>query len=157
MKLYTTPGGQWTGTEKDWKAALKSEGVDPKTYAGPVQVEVPTSKPGLLEFLTFHNVNVINPASAGVEAVGGAALPPAAPPAAPDLDALRALHNPGAIQVSYDVAELVAPPTTVPHPGPEHSVTATLDEAFRAAPIPKQVELAVNLLDRLEIAARHVT
>ena len=131
MKLYSTPGGQWAGTEKDWIAKMKAEGFNPKDYTGRKQIDVPTSKPELLEFLTFHNVNVIAPGNRG-EAAGGAVPPPAAPPAAPDLEALRALHNPGSVA------------TTVPD----------LDAAFRAAPISKQVELAVNLLDRLESATR---
>ena len=135
MELYTTPGGQWAGTEKDWKAAMKAEGIDLKTYEGRPKVDIPTNKAGLLEFLTFHHINVINPASVGVDAVGGAALPPAAPPAAPSLEELRALHNPEGAGV---------PPTTIPN----------LDETFRAAPIRKQVELAVGLLDRLEAATR---
>lgn len=74
MKLYTTPGGQWAGTEKDWKDALRSEGVDPKTYTGRRQVEVPTQKAALMEFLTFHNVNVIDPIGSR------AAAPPAVAP-----------------------------------------------------------------------------
>lgn len=139
MELYTTPGGQWAGTEKDWKAAMKAEGIDLKTYEGRPKVDIPTNKAGLLEFLTFHHINVINPASAGVEAVGGGAQPPASPPAAPDLDALRALHNPEGVG---------AEPTTVPQ------IVTNLDEMFAAAPIPKQVELAVALLDRLEGIAR---
>lgn len=61
MKLYHTPGGSWAGTEKDWKAAMKAEGLDPKT-AERKQVEVPTSKAELMEFLTFYNVRCIKPA-----------------------------------------------------------------------------------------------
>lgn len=135
MKLYTTPGGQWAGTEANWKAAMKAEGVELKSYTGRKQIEVPTDKAGLMEFLTFYNVNVINPgAHPVVEAAGGPSSPPAVPSAAPDLEALRALHNP-------EAAPAVATPTD-------------LGEAFRAAPIARQVELAVNLLDRLEAAVR---
>lgn len=60
MKLYQTPGGTWAGSEKDWKAAMKAEGSDPKDADRKI-VEVPTAKAALMEFLTFHNVNVINP------------------------------------------------------------------------------------------------
>ncbi len=61
MKLYQSPGGTWAGTEKDWANALKAEGLNPKLYDGRRTVDVPTSKAELLEFLTFHSVNVINP------------------------------------------------------------------------------------------------
>ena len=128
MKLYTTPGGQWAGTEKAWKTAMKAEGLDPKTYDGRRQIEVPTSKAELMEFLTFYNVNVINPgAHPAVEAAGGGASPPAPSPAVPDVEALRALHNP-------DAAPAVppAPATTVPD----------LDDLFEAAPLARQLHLA---------------
>lgn len=91
MKLYCTPKGNWAGTEKDWKDAMKAEGSDPKT-ASRKTVEVPTSKPGLLEFLTFHNVNVINPRGAPAPEPAGSApptQPPAALPAGTDLDAIN--------------------------------------------------------------------
>lgn len=61
MKLYCTPGGTWAGSEKDYKAAMKAEGSDPKV-ADRRQVDVPVDKAGLMEFLTFHRVNPINPA-----------------------------------------------------------------------------------------------
>lgn len=128
MKLYTTPGGQWAGTEKDWIAKMKAEGLNPKAYDGRKQVDVPTSKPELLEFLTFHNVNVINPgAHPAVEAAGGDTPPPASSPAVPDLDALRALHNPEAAPAAPP-----APATTVPD----------LDDLFEAAPLARQLHLA---------------
>lgn len=60
MRLYCTPGGTWAGSEKDYKAAMKAEGADPKSVDRK-QVDVPTSKPELMEFLTFHRVNPINP------------------------------------------------------------------------------------------------
>lgn len=150
MKLYTTPGGQWAGTEKNWKAALKAEGIEPKTYTGRSQIEVPTSKPELLEFLTFYSVNVIAPR--GDASAAAAPMPPmpaaAAVTTVTDVEALRAQHNPGSV-------EHLSPPATV-----SQIVTNTagqvinLDELFVAAPIPKQVELAVGLLDRLESKTR---
>lgn len=63
MKLYVTPGGTWAGTEASWKAAVKAEGLDPKKLERR-QVDVPTSKAELMEFLTFH----------GVSPIGGRAL-----------------------------------------------------------------------------------
>ena len=134
MKLYITPGGQWAGTEKDWKANLKSEGIDAKTYTGRKQIDIPTDKAGLMEFLTFHNVNVINPGT--VQAVEPNVVEAALPV---DVEALRALHNPEASPTPVPAA-----PTTV----------TDIDTLFVAAPIPKQVELAVGLLDRLESLAR---
>lgn len=98
MKLYCTPGGTWAGTEADYKKALKAEGVDAKSVTRP-QVDVPTDKKGLLEFLTFHGVNPIGGYSVSqVVGDGASPLPPAPSPAAPaaptteageqDLDAL---------------------------------------------------------------------
>lgn len=60
MKLYCTPGGTWAGNEAGWKAAVKAEGIDPKTLDRKT-VEVPVSKAELMEWLTFHNVNPISP------------------------------------------------------------------------------------------------
>jgi len=152
MKLYTTPGGQWAGTEAAWKAAMKAEGVDIKTYTGRKQIEVPTSKPELLEFLTFYRVNVIG--AQMQPATDAAASDPPKLAAAPDLEALRALHNP------EGVASAAVPAVEVPATTMSQIVTnasgqvINLDEIFTAAPIPKQVELAVGLLDRLEAAVR---
>jgi hypothetical protein len=94
MKLYCTPGGTWAGTERACNAALKLEGIDPKTVERK-QVDVPTSKPELLEFLTFHGVNPIGGHARSPLATppAPAAPVPAAPttvPQAPDLDALFA-------------------------------------------------------------------
>lgn len=119
MRLYVTPGGNWQGTEKNFNAALKAEGLDPKTYDGRRQVDVPTSKPELLEFLTFHGVNPI---------AGSATL-----------SASRVTTG-----VKHAPAAPVVAPTTIPD----------LDAAFMAAPVAKQVELAVALLDRLEAQTR---
>jgi hypothetical protein len=150
MKLYATPGGQWAGTEKDWIAKMKVEGYNPKTYDGRKQVEVPTDKPKLLEFLTFYSVNVINPGTHPVvEAAGGEPRPPADLPAAtPSLEELRAIHNPEEYAPSAPLTMIVEQvPTTV----------STLPDLFRAAPIPVQVELAVNLLDRLNAQVTNTT
>lgn len=64
MKLYQSPGGTWAGTEKGWKDAVKAEGLDPKKIERRT-VDVPTSKPELMEFLTFHSINILNPAQPG--------------------------------------------------------------------------------------------
>lgn len=94
MKLYCTPRGTWAGTEKDWKDAMKAEGSDPKTAERKL-VEVPTSKPELMEFLTFHNVNPLNPRGAHApEPAGSVAIPTEEPPAAAlpagtDIDAIN--------------------------------------------------------------------
>lgn len=94
MKLYQSPGGTWCGTEKDFNAALKAEGIVPKEYTGRKTVDVPVSKADLMEFLTFHNVNVISPnrsAPAGEFSPSPPSVAPAAPPAPttmPDLDEL---------------------------------------------------------------------
>lgn len=74
MRIYQTPGGTVAGSEKNWEQAMKAEGLDPKTYTGRKIVEVPTKKPELMEWLTFHNINLINP-----QPVAGASevVPPA--------------------------------------------------------------------------------
>jgi hypothetical protein len=83
MKLYQTPKGTWAGSEKDWTAAMKAEGSDPKA-AKRKQVDVPVSKKELMEFLTFHNVNVVSPPTstpASSEVAGGGSPTPLPPPA----------------------------------------------------------------------------
>ncbi len=87
MKFYQTPGGRLSTAEKTWKAHMQEEGIDPKTYKGRKTFDVPTKGPELMEFLSFHNVNVVNPHPAS-DAV------PAAPPV---------------------LQTLVAPSTTVPN------------------------------------------
>jgi len=138
MRLYTTPGGQWAGTEKDWKAALKAEGIDAKTYDGRKTIEVPTSKAELMEFLTFYNVNVINPGAHPVVEAAGGAPTPLASPAVPDVEALRALHNPESVTV------LPAPSTAMADMGAQFPATTVpdLDDLFEAAPLARQLHLA---------------
>lgn len=114
MKLYHTPGGHWSGTEKDWKAAMKAEGRDPKTATIKTR-EVPTDKAGLMEFLTFFNVRCIQPAAATVIEVAPQARPPA--PQEPVVNGCA---------------------TTVP---------GDLDALFLAAPLRKQLTLAVQAID----------
>ena len=59
MKLYQTPGGLWAGTQADWKAAMRHEGAEGRIEE--LTVDVPTDKPGLIEFLLFHGVNTLHP------------------------------------------------------------------------------------------------
>jgi hypothetical protein len=118
MKLYQTPGGTWGTSEADWKKAMKAEGLDPKTYEGRKTVDVPTQQKPLMEFLTFHNVNVVNPqvgTPPATEVVGEAPPPP-----------------------SPRVASSAAPSTS----------TVSLDELFSAAPLRAQLDLAVEAIDR---------
>ncbi len=63
MKLYQTPTGTWCGTQEQWNKAMKAEGWDTKEWSlDRCSVEVPTTpKTALMEFLTFHNVNAVNP------------------------------------------------------------------------------------------------
>lgn len=53
MKLYVTPLGQWAGTQADARAFKATHGVDFE------QIDVPTDKPGLLEFLNRHMVGAL--------------------------------------------------------------------------------------------------
>jgi len=124
MKLYTTPGGHWCGTEKAWIAAMKAEGGDPKKYDGRKIVEVPTDKPGLMEFLTFHGVNVINP-----QPLCAAAVPEVAP---------------------AEVTPSPLPPAGAAPDGGQSTTVSNLDEAFENAPIRQQLRLAVSAIDRVD-------
>lgn len=82
MKLYQTPGGVVAGTIKGWTDAMKAEGLDPKTYTGRFEINVPTSKPEVMEWLTFHRINLINPPQpGGTEVAPTEQLP--SPPSAP--------------------------------------------------------------------------
>jgi hypothetical protein len=86
MKLYQTPRGTIAGNEKDWKAAMKAEGHDTKTWSKErCSIDVPTAKAELMEFLTFHTVNVVNPPPIGAsEVTGGDPSPaPQSPSVAP--------------------------------------------------------------------------
>lgn len=59
MKLYQTTLGQWAGTQADARALKATHGVDFE------QVEVPTDKPGLLEFLNRHQVGALQADTCG--------------------------------------------------------------------------------------------
>lgn len=50
MRLYRTTIGQWAGTQSDARLFKATHGVDFE------QVDVPTDKAGLLEFLNRHEV-----------------------------------------------------------------------------------------------------
>lgn len=83
MKYYQTPGGKWSTSEQAWKDDMQSEGLDPKTYKGRSVVDVPTKKAELIEWLTFHNVNIVNPPQPGAPA---GEVVRAEPTTIPDLD-----------------------------------------------------------------------
>lgn len=128
MKLYQTPHGTWCGTEAAWKAAMKAEGSDPKAATRKL-IEVPTDKPGLLEFLTFHNVNVVNPQALPAPEVTGGDMPPSNPP-------------------SPSVAPAAS--TTVP------SSVAVLDQV-EALPLTAQLDILVDIADRAHKAICRTT
>ncbi len=117
MKLYATPGGTWAGTEKDWANALKAEGLNPKLYDGRKIIDVPTSKAELLEFLTFHSVNVVNPIPV---------IPYAQPTTVPNT---------------------AAPQSNADRPPGAGADMLDLDQAFAKAPIQHQLRLAVFAID----------
>lgn len=125
MKLYPIPGGEWAGTEADWKKAMKARGYDPKLFEATKTREVPTGKKELMEFLTFFAVDVYR--SGGV---------PLTTVPAVDVDALRRQHNPDA-------------PDLAPAAPASQELGGDLTQAFLAAPIRLQAELAVGLIDRL--------
>ncbi len=112
MQLRQTPGGTWCGTEKDWKTAMKAEGIDLKTYAGRVFVDVPVDKKGLMEFLTFYGVSCVAPTA----------------PAAPDVPII--------------VAQAEGAPLPPPAPVVFSSQDVDLDALFQAAPLGQQLTLA---------------
>jgi hypothetical protein len=76
-KFYQTPGGTISTAEKQWKEDMKAEGLDPKAYDGRRTFDVPIKASELAEFLTFHNVNVVNPqGSTPAPEVAGSTNPP---------------------------------------------------------------------------------
>lgn len=75
MKLYQTPQGTWAGSEAAWKDAMKAEGSDPKEMKRNT-VEVPTKKADLMEFLTFHGVNILCPQGVTPSAAAPTSHPP---------------------------------------------------------------------------------
>lgn len=93
-KFYQTPGGTISTAEKRWKEDMKAEGLNPKDYDGRNTFDVPIKASELAEFLTFHNVNVVNPqVLAPAPSVAGGVTPqspapPAAPTTVPDIDEL---------------------------------------------------------------------
>lgn len=94
-KFYQTPKGTLSTSEKQWKDDMRAEGFDPKTYAGRKSFDVPTKGAELMEFLTFHNVNVVNPQPplAAAPVTGSVSPSPPALPVTPttvpnDLDEL---------------------------------------------------------------------
>lgn len=111
-KFYQTPGGTISTAEKRWKEDMKAEGLNPKDYDGRNTFDVPIKAAELAEFLTFHNVNVVNPQAraappaASAPVAAGSASPPPAPPAAPT------------------------------------TVSQDIDELFEAAPLAQQLHLA---------------
>ena len=133
--MYPVPGGTWEGTEADWKKAMKAKGLNPKDFEETKTREVPTGKKELMEFLTFFAVDVYR--------TGGAAPEPTV-----DVDALRALHNPGAGPRPSDLAPV---PTDNGEPviGTDYAVPGTLEQQFEAAPIRRQAGMVVAFIDRL--------
>jgi hypothetical protein len=95
-KFYQTPRGTLSTSLNKWKDDMRAEGLDPKDHKGRNAFEVPTKAADLMEFLTFHAVNVVNPRPVAVApevAGGGSPPPPTPPPATPttmpgDLDEL---------------------------------------------------------------------
>lgn len=51
MRCYRTPGGRWFGTQADARAACLDEACPSDAW---VEVDVPTDKPGLLDWLHLN-------------------------------------------------------------------------------------------------------
>lgn len=136
MKLYPVPGGTWEGTEADWKKAMKAKGLNPKDFEATKTKEVPTGKKELMEFLNFFAVDVYRTGSA-------------APAPTVDVEALRALHNPGAGPRPSDLHPDQTSPMTVERERFEGAPTGSLEEQFEAAPIRRQAGIVVAFIDRL--------
>ena len=51
MRLYRTEAGAWTGTQADARESAINAGGHGKSWA---EIEVPTDKPGLLEWLNWN-------------------------------------------------------------------------------------------------------
>ena len=121
--IYQTPKGQYAASEKEWREKMKAEGSDPK-QASRKSINVPTAKADLMQFLEFHNVNLLYPVPPRLVVPEGLDAP------LPD--------SPG------DVIE-VRPTTVTEAPG-------DLDALFEAAPIRQQLRLAVSAIDAADVA-----
>lgn len=147
MKLYPLPGGDWAGTEADWKKAMKAQGLDPKLFEATKTREVPTGKKELMEFLIFFGVDVYR--------LPGGATQAATPV---DVEALRALHNPGAGVKPSELAAIADGGEKPFERGFEAGTQRVansrpdLDQMFEAASISHQLQLAVNAIDRADAA-----
>ena len=94
-KFYQTPGGTLSTAEKQWKDDMRAEGLEPKDYKGRKTFEVPIKAAELMEFLTFHNVNVVDPqppraahlATDAAPPTPEASVAPSASTTVPDVDA----------------------------------------------------------------------
>lgn len=125
-KFYQTPGGTLSTAEKQWKEDMKAEGLDPKTYTGRKTFDVPIKAAYLMEFLTFHNVNVVNPQGAALASeVAGSTTSPTPP------------------------GELPAAPSA-------ETTVSSLDEMFRAAPYRQRISLMVEALDSIDVVLARV-
>lgn len=135
MKLYCTPGGQWTSVAGDWSKMAKAEGHDPVAIATKCAFDIPVDKKGLIEFLTFHHVNLFYPDAA---------------PTMPQPD--RPATEPAAQVVEG------------PIPADSQAIPATellkLDELFHAAPLTQRLDLAELAISeantRLRTAPAHL-
>ena len=138
MKLYPIPGGTWAGTEADWKKAMKARGLDPKAFEATKTRDVPTGKPDLLEFLNFFAVDVYRDVPTGrFDIVVNSPVVTSYVPV--DVDALRALHNPTAVDLPMQ--------TNADRPAGAGADVFDLDTAFAAAPVVQQLCLAVVAID----------
>jgi hypothetical protein len=112
---------------------MKAEGADAKAATRKI-VDVPVDKAGLMEFLTFHNVNVVNPA------------------AAPRVLTLDEMFAGDGLSPATEVTDGVLPPPPTPSVAP--STTIPLTELVEAAPLAAQLDLVVGIIDRASAAIR---
>lgn len=133
MKLYCTPGGQWFSVQGDWAKAAKAEGHDATAIAAKCAFDIPVDKKGLLEFLTFHHVNLVYP-------VTTVPITPEAP--------------------TEPAAQVVDRPIPADSQAIPAQALLTLDALFAAAPLTQRLDLAELALSeantRLRTAPQHL-
>lgn len=101
MRLYVTTAGRWAGTQADAARLGKEDGARWE------QIEVPTDKPGLLEFLNTRHVAATSPEPEPVpaDAPAASAEPRAAHP--------RFAEQQGRHRTSDEIASFILDDATV--------------------------------------------
>jgi hypothetical protein len=119
VRLYVTPGGQWAGTQAEARNACQDEGQPGAAWK---EIDVPTDKAGLLEWLNQ------NAGPAAVEARR----------AESELDKIR---ERGAVAASH--------PPAKDWIGERHKHDVDVEQAIHAADLPRAIRLCEAAMNRV--------